>query len=199
MLSPKRIAWTSLVTGMMTMTSLGFGEIKTTNSSPLHTETKTAIVETIGKLLIEKYIDLESATNIRDHLLTRLASGDYDPVDDPVSFAQMLTADLFETSRDYHFFIEFNPDRAKLIRAHRSRSKEELLMAREKSRDEARWDNFCFHKLERLPGNIGYLDLRSFSNPALGGDTAVAAMNFLANSAAIIVDLRNNRCGSPAI
>src|SRR4029077_7489297 len=52
-------------------------------------------------------------------------------------------------------------------------------------------------KLERLAGNIGYLDLRGFSPPAIMGDTAAAAMTFLANAAAVIIDLRQNGGGSP--
>src|SRR6266566_2074156 len=46
--------------------------------------------------------------------------------------------------------------------------------------------NFGFEKVERLAGNIGYPDLRSFDPAALDGDTAAAAMNFLANTDAVI-------------
>jgi hypothetical protein len=50
-----------------------------------------------------------------------------------------------------------------------------------------------------LPGNIGYLELRGFEDAAIGGDTAVAAMNFLAHSSAIIFDLRQNGGGDPSM
>lgn len=165
----------------------------------LDQQTKRTVVETVGTLLIDKYIDLESAKRTRDFLITRLEAGDYDSIVDPGAFSQSLTADLLEASKDYHFFIEFNPKRAGLIKAARSQSKEEVEKAQIKFRQEERWRNFGFHKLEHLQGNIGYLDLRSFSNPAYGGETAVAAMGFLANMAAVIVDLRNNHGGSPAM
>jgi C-terminal processing protease CtpA/Prc len=58
--------------------------------------------------------------------------------------------------------------------------------------------NFGFQKLERLAGNIGYLDLRAFAPAALTGETAAAAMNFLSNSGAVIIDLRKNGGGDPA-
>ncbi len=45
---------------------------------------------------------------------------------------------------------------------------------------EARLDNYGLRKVERLPGNVGYLDIHYFHRPAWGGDTAVAAMSFLA-------------------
>jgi C-terminal processing protease CtpA/Prc len=57
--------------------------------------------------------------------------------------------------------------------------------------------NFGFEKLERLAGNIGYLDLRGFPPPQMMGDTAAAAMTFLANMEALIIDLRQNGGGSP--
>jgi len=57
--------------------------------------------------------------------------------------------------------------------------------------------NFGFEKVERLAGNIGYLDLRGFMPPSLMGDTAAAAMSFLGNVDALIIDLRQNGGGSP--
>jgi C-terminal processing protease CtpA/Prc len=57
--------------------------------------------------------------------------------------------------------------------------------------------NFGFREVKILEGNIGYLDLRGFSDVAYAGETAVAAMNFLSNSDALIIDLRHNGGGSP--
>ena len=60
-------------------------------------------------------------------------------------------------------------------------------------------NNFGFKELKLLPGNIGYLDLRGFVDAKWGGETAVAAMNFLSNASALIIDLRNNGGGSPSM
>ena len=57
--------------------------------------------------------------------------------------------------------------------------------------------NFGFERIERLAGNIGYLDLRGFLPPEFIGDTAAAAMTFLAGTEALIIDLRQNGGGSP--
>ena len=59
------------------------------------------------------------------------------------------------------------------------------------------FNNYGFEKVERLAGNIGYLDLRGFMPAALARDTGAAAMNLLANSEALIFDLRNNGGGDP--
>ena len=57
--------------------------------------------------------------------------------------------------------------------------------------------NFGFEKVERLSGNVGYLDLRTFFTVDVPGaaETAVAAMNFLAHTSSLIVDLRRNKGG----
>jgi retinol-binding protein 3 len=56
-------------------------------------------------------------------------------------------------------------------------------------------DNFGFHRVERLPGNIGYIDLVTFNNPGTAGPTAAAAMGLVANCDALIIDLRHNGGG----
>ena len=47
------------------------------------------------------------------------------------------------------------------------------------------------------PGGVGLLELEGFMPADLVGDTAAAAMSFLANSEAVIVDLRKNGGGNP--
>ena len=49
--------------------------------------------------------------------------------------------------------------------------------------------------MERLAGNVGYLDFGYFADPSEAGETAIAALNFLANCEAIIIDLRRNGGG----
>jgi hypothetical protein len=170
---------------------------ETTKDAQINSKTKAAIIEDIGELLIEKYIFLDIAKRIKDHISTRLKNGDYDPIDDPDRFADMLREDLYQISQDRHFHIEFNPKRAELIRAQRSRSKEEKEAAEKEYCEDDRGTNFGFKKLENLKGNIGYLDLRYFSNAEYAGPTAVAAMNYLANSDAVIIDIRDTPGGYP--
>jgi C-terminal processing protease CtpA/Prc len=58
--------------------------------------------------------------------------------------------------------------------------------------------NYGFEKVERLDGNVGYLSLLGFVDAEFAGDTAAAAMNFLADTDSLIIDLRRNGGGSPA-
>jgi C-terminal processing protease CtpA/Prc len=59
--------------------------------------------------------------------------------------------------------------------------------------------NCGFEKLEILPGNVGYLKFNMFANPEICGATATTAMAFLQNVAALIVDMRDNGGGDPAM
>lgn len=52
-------------------------------------------------------------------------------------------------------------------------------------------------RIEMLPNNIGYLRLDFFADPMACGRTAAAAISFLANTDAVIFDLRDNSGGDP--
>jgi hypothetical protein len=54
-------------------------------------------------------------------------------------------------------------------------------------------DNYGLARAEILPGNVGYLDFLYFTSPKIAGDTYSGAMAVVANSDALIIDLR--RCG----
>ena len=60
-----------------------------------------------------------------------------------------------------------------------------------------RLDNFGIHRVERLDGNIGYLDLRRVPVPAIAGPAMAAAMELVAGTYALIIDLRRNGGGAP--
>jgi C-terminal processing protease CtpA/Prc len=57
--------------------------------------------------------------------------------------------------------------------------------------------NCGFDKVEILSGNLGYVKFNMFGDPEICGPTATAAMNFLANTDAVIFDLRENGGGDP--
>jgi len=160
-------------------------------------QTRAAVIDEVGRLLIEKYIFLDAAQRIKKHIDDRLNDGAYDALDDPILFARVLTNDLREVSRDRHFHVEFNPREADLVRAQESESEQEKARAFQAQRESDRQTNFGFKRVENLTGNIGCLDLRYLSNAEYAGQTAVAAMNFLAGADAIIIDIRDTPGGYP--
>ena len=64
-------------------------------------------------------------------------------------------------------------------------------------RQMGRLSNFGIHRVERLPGNVGYLDVRGVPDPANAGPAIAAAMELVAGTHALIIDLRSNHGGSP--
>ena len=64
-------------------------------------------------------------------------------------------------------------------------------------RQMGRLDNFGIRRVERLDGNIGYLDVRRVAVPANAGPAICAAMELVTGTYALIIDLRHNGGGSP--
>jgi C-terminal processing protease CtpA/Prc len=60
-----------------------------------------------------------------------------------------------------------------------------------------RLDNFGIRRAERLDGNVGYLDVRRIPIPANAGPAITAAMELVAGTYALILDLRHNGGGAP--
>jgi C-terminal processing protease CtpA/Prc len=64
-------------------------------------------------------------------------------------------------------------------------------------RQRGRLDNFGIRRVERLDGNVGYLDVRRVAIPANAGPAIAGAMELVAGTYALIIDLRENHGGSP--
>ncbi|HZS07369.1 MAG TPA: serine hydrolase [Blastocatellia bacterium] len=147
---------------------------------------RQAVIEGAIKYLNENYVFPETAKKIEAALRERLRKKEYDNITSPAAFASMLTANLREVSHDKHLGVFFTGGATPHPVADRDRYR---AMASKR--------NYGFEKVERLNGNIGYLDLRGFEDAELAGETAAAAMTFLANTDALIVDLRQNGGGQP--
>ncbi len=159
---------------------------------------KQAIIDEISSLLNGNYIFAETAKKMEEALRARLKNGDFDNLEAAPAFAQAVSNTLSTVSKDGHIGFAHNPSAAEDIRRLMGRSEEEAKKVRERQLLESRRGNFGFRKVERLAGNIGYVDFRMFASPDQAGPTAIAAMNFLAYCDAIIVDLRQNGGGDPA-
>jgi C-terminal processing protease CtpA/Prc len=62
----------------------------------------------------------------------------------------------------------------------------------------ARRINYGLERVERLSGNVGYLEIRTFDiDPGAADSVLAAAMNFLASTDALIIDVRRNGGGDP--
>ena len=104
-------------------------------------------------------------------------SGNYNTLNDPMAFAEQLTNDLQSISKDKHLRVRFAPEQIAEMRAHQENESEDDEIPEAWLR-QMKSNNFGFQEVKILDGNIGYLDLRGFSNTRYAGETATAAMNF---------------------
>lgn len=158
---------------------------------------KAITVDSVSNKLMEFYIFPELAKEMSDLIRENLRSGKYNSINNPNDFAHQLTEDLLSISEDKHIRVDYDPEGIKA--QNEVFTAEDSLTYLNRYINEIKRENFGFRELKILGGNIGYLDLRSFSDVENAGSTAVSAMNFLSNSDAIIIDLRMNGGGSPAM
>jgi hypothetical protein len=157
---------------------------------------RSEVIEALLGKLRERYVYPDIATAMDEAIRRRAAGGEYDTFTEGQPFCDALTAHLQEVSHDKHLKLFYSAEPQPLRETHEP-TPEEVAGFHEFGR----LNNFGFARVERLPGNIGYLDLRGFFPPELegAGAAAAAAMNLLAYSSALIVDLRQNGGGSPAM
>ncbi len=158
------------------------------------------VVDLVAGLITSGYVFPDRAGEAAAALRARLAAGEYDGLDDE-ALAGKLTGDLYEVCHDKHLRVRYHPAR------------ERGPGGREDGRpgppgrpgfhgrppwpDWLRPHNFGIHRVEQLDGNVGYLDLRGVAHPGEAGPAIAAAMELVAGTCALIIDLRHNGGGAP--
>ena len=157
--------------------------------------TRTQVIDTMLKRLNDSYVFPEVAKKMEQSIRDRVAKKEYDQITSAKEFAMTLTKDLQAVSNDKHLRVRYSnrpiPERGQ--------RREPTAEEREERKRELNWMNHGFAKVERLAGNIGYLEFRNFMDEELGADTVAAAMNFINGTDALIIDLRGNGGGNPAM
>lgn len=140
-----------------------------------------SIVNQIADQLIGFYVDLDLAKQSVERIRKQLVTGAYE-VSDLDVLATILTKDLQDLSHDKHLRV-----RRKAVNELSQKIRPEVALK----------VNNGFYKAEILDDNIGYLDVRLFYPAAWAAETGIAAMRFVANTDALIIDLRKNGGGDP--
>lgn len=153
------------------------------------------VIQNLFQKLKQFYVFPDVADDICKHLQKQTDEGVYKDIADGELFAFALTTHMQEVNLDKHLWVRWYDDPLPDDEGSLLQNKQK--MAELKLR--ARLKNYGIFKVERLPGNVGYLDIRYFYRTSWGsGATIVAALNFLANMNAVIVDLRKCGGGNPA-
>ena len=153
----------------------------------------TELIDIITGLLRSSYVFPERAEQAAVALEAGLAAGEYQDLDDE-ALADKLTSQLYEVCRDKHLRVHTRPPWDG--------------PARQRDGGPARppWPgwlergsphNYGIARVERLDGNVGYLDLHGVAHPDEAGPAIAAAMELVAGTGALIIDLRHNGGGAP--
>jgi hypothetical protein len=201
MLSKHSCYWTALRYVFLVFVILPALQIQLASQSEVDNLSKEEIALTIDSIshkLNENYVFPEMAAKLAEILNANLSSGKYNALTNPGDLARQLTNDLREASRDKHLMVVYDPQIIARENAltDQDRADEEAVWAQE-LKSHLKRDNYGFKELKILEGNIGYLDLREFVDPKYAAETLAAAMRFLENTEAVIIDLRHNDGGSP--
>lgn len=154
----------------------------------------------IAQAIEDRYFDPAKGKQIADGLRAAAAKGEFDALTDPRDLAQALTRRL--QPLDHHFTVFWPVDPPPPGQGPGGPGPG----PRPQGDDpfEVR-QNYGFRHADILPGNIGYIDLHGFSDidfadPNSGARAAAdAALAMVSHTDAVIIDLRDNGGGSPAM
>jgi hypothetical protein len=188
-----RMLTAAFSTALLSAALQGAGSQQRPGTAPatLDAATRTAVIDGAIDQMRRAYIFADVAEKMAESLRARVERKEYDAFAGPREFAETLTKHLQEVSRDKHLRLVYDPEG--LPRRSGPPDPEE----RARALADERRRNFGFDRVERLDGNVGYIELRGFSGTPEARETAVAAMNLVADTDALIFDLRRNGGGSP--
>jgi C-terminal processing protease CtpA/Prc len=155
-------------------------------ASGIDNSTREMVIFSLVKHLKQEYIFPDIATEMIEKVGKNYHNGDYS-TDDAQSLCDALTAEMLNISKDKHLKVIYKPEKISLVNSLKDRYEKEKLRGRT--------DNYGFFKVERFPGNIGYIDFRRFYPVEDAAETAISAMNMIANTDSLILDLRKNGGG----
>lgn len=136
------------------------------------------VIGAVAVELREGYVFPDKGAQAADALERALGEGAYAGATDPVRFARQVTDKLRETTRDGHVRMIFGSPFGNQPPAAAARD--------------------AGFEVERLEGNVGMIRLDRFAPPDIFRPAADNALRAVADTRALIVDIRENGGGHPA-
>src|SRR5690606_38873814 len=159
---------------------------------PADAAIRKAVIAELSSQLKANYVFPDVADAVTAALAANEASGAYAKANDSKPFAEALTRDLRTLGKDSHFFVGYDPG----FRPAPADGVPDAA-ALEAMQREIASRGFGIDSARRLPGNVGYLELRGFGPTAMVGPAISGAMTMLSGTDALILDLRRNGGGEP--
>jgi hypothetical protein len=154
------------------------------------------IAASIAQLMEARYVLPEVGRRAAEALRTAARQGRYDALTSDDALASALASDLAKAAPDGHLTVFVDPQLAASIRRPAGPSAAARQAEASREADRARLSNHDVRRVEVLAGNVGYIELRGFAptTPDLRRAYA-AALNLVAETDAVIIDLRRNSGG----
>ncbi len=154
---------------------------------------RKSLIDELTRRLDADYVYPERAKKIDEALHRHEKRGDYEAVTNAQQFADLLTSQMQQVVPDKHLYVQYSADELPPEAADGNPSPEEHAAEVR----QMKVHNYGIDRIERLPFNIGYLSLEVFLPARDAGEALTQAMNLLANTDALIIDLRDNHGGDP--
>jgi C-terminal processing protease CtpA/Prc len=142
-----------------------------------------ALIDRLGT----SYVFPERSAAAADLLRANLTKGRYDLPVGP-ALCEVLSADLLEACADRHLRLIWHES------VEASQDEEQLVA---ELRQLFRLENQGVRRVERLPGNVGLIELTIIPDAATAGPALAAAMRLVEQTHVLILDLRGTRGGAP--
>jgi C-terminal processing protease CtpA/Prc len=146
------------------------------------------LISNMLDLVRKHYVFPAVAAEVATAIETSAAAGEYDGLDDE-RLAARVTEQFHAVSGDKHLRL--------LVRSADHRAATTPEEAEAAWLEAQRLGNHHIAAVQRLDGNVGYIDLRGVASPGTGGAAITAAMQLVAHTGALVFDLRRNKGGDP--
>ena len=149
----------------------------------MNPEQTQAIVTKAAQAVEDGYVFPDKGADIAALLRAHLAEDRYAACAGPAELATSVTTDLRDASGDLHLRLLFHPDGA-------VGEEDEAALAATWA-EQARQTAGGMRRVDRLDGNIALVEVGPvLGHPSVAGDAVVAAMSLVADSDALVVDVR---------
>lgn len=152
------------------------------------------VIDGVVSRLRARYVFPEVGERMEAHVRARVEAGDYDEVTTAKALSELLTEDIREISNDGHLRVRYSVEPRPI---HEQESVFDNPERVAEYRQSARQANSGYRKVERLAGNVGYIEQNGLHDVTVAAPTAMAAFNLIADTDALIIDLRANGGGDP--
>jgi hypothetical protein len=190
---PFRLSFSTFVIGLIAIISTTAAQWP--DSGPdmtIDATTRAEVIDSLVKDLREYYVFPDVGDSMARILDQEQQRGTYNSITSAKELSELLNKKMSAIAHDMHLHVLYSSELIPPRGAEPLQPDPNRLLQLKKA-------NYAFEEVNRLDGNVGYLKMNAFFDPGLAGPTVASAITFLGNTDALIIDLRENNGGAPAM